>query len=103
MLKIRKGDAVWITKGKDRGKKGKVLSILADGKHALIEGLNLVKKHKRQARQDQQGGIVSIEAPISVSNLMFFCKQCEKPVRVGIKVSDSKTRSRFCKSCNEVL
>lgn len=103
MLKIRKNDTVQISKGKDKGKKGRVLQILAGNKRALVEGLNLVKKHKRQSRQDQKGGIVSIEAPISVANLMLYCKSCDKGVRVGFSSAKDKTKSRVCKKCKEAI
>lgn len=103
MLKIKKGDMVQAVKGKDAGKKGKVLKMLPGNTRALVEGINLVKKHKRQTRQDQKGGIVPIEAPISVSNIMFLCKHCGKPVRVGFKLLNDATKSRFCKSCKEVI
>jgi large subunit ribosomal protein L24 len=99
MQKIKKGDLVQVVKGKDSGKTAKVLTLLDGGRRALVEGLNLVKKHKRQTRQDQQGGIVSIEAPISISSLMFFCKSCNAPVRVGFAVAADKTKSRICKNC----
>ena len=103
MLKIRKNDIVQVIKGKDAGKKGKVLSITADGRRALVEGINTVKKHKRQTRQDQQGGIVTIEMPIAVGNIMYFCKKCEKGVRVGFMLLKDKTKSRVCKSCKEAI
>jgi large subunit ribosomal protein L24 len=103
MQKIKKNDLVQIIKGKDTGKQGKVISIIEDGKRAIVEGLNLAKKHKRQSRQDQKGGIVSIEMPISVSNLMLFCKHCSKPSRVGVMVLKDGTKSRFCKSCKGAL
>lgn len=103
MHKIRKGDLVQICKGKDKGKKGKVINLVSSGERALVEGLNLVKKHKRQTRQDQQGGIVSIESPISIANLMFVCKSCNRPVRLGFKTLDDGKKSRFCKACNEVI
>ena len=103
MLKIRKGDTVQVIKGKDTGKKGKVLFLLSEGKRALVEGINLVKKHKRQTRQDQQGGIVSIEAPIAIGNLMLLCKNCQKPVRVGFSVLADKSKARICKSCKEAV
>ena len=107
MLKIRKGDIVQAVKGKDAGKKGKVLNILSEkereGKRALVEGINLVKKHKRQTRQDQQGGIVSIEAPISIANLMLVCKSCQRPVRVGFSILKDNTKARICKSCKEAI
>jgi len=103
MLKIKRGDTVQIIKGKDKGKRGKVLKMFLETERVLIEGLNLVKKHKRQTRQDQQGGIVSIEAPINVANLMFFCKHCDRPVRIGITVLEDGTKSRTCRSCKEAI
>ena len=103
MQKIRKNDLVQITKGKDKGKQGKVISIIEDGKRAIVEGLNLSKKHKRQSRQDQKGGIISIEMPLSVANLMIFCKHCSKPSRVGAMIAKDGTKSRFCKACKEAL
>lgn len=103
MLKLRKGDTIQVVKGKDAGKKGKVLEIFSDSSRALVEGINLVKKHKRQTQQDQKGGIVSIEAPISIANLKFLCKHCNRPVRVGFKLLSDGTKSRFCKSCKEVI
>ena len=103
MRKIKKGDTVQVIKGKDIGKRGKILITFGDGKRVIVEGINLVKKHKRKTRDDQQGGIVQIESPISVSNLMAFCKHCSRPVRVGFTVLKDGTKSRFCKACKEVF
>jgi large subunit ribosomal protein L24 len=103
MLKIRKNDTVHVIKGKDKGKKGRILQVMPGAGRVLVEGINLVKKHKRQTRQDQQSGIVSIEAPINASNLMLICKSCNRPARVGFRVLQDKTKSRFCKSCNEAV
>lgn len=103
MYKIRKGDTVGVIKGKDVGKKGKVLSVNPQEGRAIVGGINLIKKHRRQTRQDQQGGIVSIEAPINLANLMLICKNCNRPARIGFKVLTDGTKSRFCKSCNEVI
>jgi len=103
MLKIRKGDTVQVIKGKDVGKKGKILTVLRQEGRALVEGINLVKKHKRQTREDQKGGIVPIESPISIANLMYFCKNCNRPARVGFVVLKDGTKSRFCKSCKEAV
>lgn len=99
MLKIKRGDTVQVIKGKDSGKKGKVLFLSHESGRALVEGINLVKKHKRQTKQDQQGGIVSIEAPLNIGNIMLFCPGCNHPVRVGFTVLKDKTKTRFCKSC----
>ncbi len=103
MLKIKKSDTVQVIKGRDRGKKGRILQILPGAKRALVEGINLVKKHKRKAKQDQQGGIISIESSISLANLMLFCKHCNRPVRVGFKAVKDAGKIRFCKGCNEAL
>ncbi|MDD5042656.1 MAG: 50S ribosomal protein L24 [Candidatus Omnitrophica bacterium] len=103
MQKIKKNDLVQITKGKDKGKQGKVINLIEGGKRALVEGLNLAKKHKRQSRQDEKGGILSIEMPMSVSNLMVFCKHCSKPSRIGFTTLKDGTKSRVCKSCKGVL
>ena len=103
MQKIKKNDIVQIAKGKDKGKQGKVISIIEDGSRVIVEGLNLSKKHKRQSRQDQKGGIISIEMQVAVSNLMIFCKHCSKPTRVGAMVLKDGTKTRVCKACKEVL
>jgi large subunit ribosomal protein L24 len=103
MLKIRKGDTVVVLKGKDRGKKAKVLNIFLSKGKALVEGINMAKKHRRQTRQDQKGGIVSIEAPIALANLMVFCKDCNKGSRVEFVKNQDNTKSRVCKKCKGVL
>jgi len=103
MLKIKKGDIVKVTKGKDAGKKGKVIEVLVQEGRALVEGVNMAKKHKRQTRQDQQGGIVSIEKPIAIANLMYFCKACDRGVRVGFSILKDNTKARICKSCKEAI
>lgn len=103
MRKIRKGDIVQVIKGRDSGKKGKVLMTFLEKNLAVVEGVNLVKKHKRRTREDQQGGIVSIEASINMSNLMFFCKQCNRAVRTGIMLLKDGTKTRFCKNCKEAV
>ncbi|MCX5699938.1 MAG: 50S ribosomal protein L24 [Candidatus Omnitrophica bacterium] len=103
MNKIRKGDIVQAIKGKDRGKKGKVVQVITATKRALVEGLNLAKKHKRQTRQDTQGGIVSIEMPIALANIMLVCKHCNKIARVGFVIQKDSTKSRICRVCKEVI
>jgi large subunit ribosomal protein L24 len=99
MLRIKKGDIVWVTKGKDKGKSGKVINIIPATKRALVEGVNMVKKHKRKTRQDEQGGIVSIELPVSLSNIMPFCKQCGRGVRVSFSILKDGSKTRLCKKC----
>ena len=103
MQKIRKNDIVQAVKGKDKGKKGKVIQVITGSSRALVEGINLAKKHKRQTRQDQKGGIVSIEMPIALANIMLVCKHCDRPTRVGFSILKDGTKTRICKSCKEAL
>jgi large subunit ribosomal protein L24 len=103
MYKLKRGDNVQVIKGKDKGKKGNILRVLFTEKRAIIEGINMVKKHKRRTRDDQKGGIVSVERPISIANIMLVCKQCNRPVRVGFSVAKDGAKSRFCKTCKETI
>jgi len=103
MNKLKKGDTVEILKGKDGGKKGKILKIFLQTNKALIEGLNMVKKHKRRTRDDQKGGIVQIEAPVNLSNLAYVCKHCNRPTRIGFKILKDQDKARICKACKEVI
>lgn len=73
MFRIKKNDTVMIIKGKDRGKTGRVMQLFSSESKAIIEGRNLVKKHVRRTRQEQQVGIIQIESPVHLSNLMPVC------------------------------
>lgn len=101
-MKIRKGDNVKILSGKDRGKTGKVSRVLPDAGKALVEGLNLVKKHIRPRKQGEKGQRVSVPAAIDISSLMLVCPKCSKATRVGFKVSE-KDKFRVCKKCGSEI
>ena len=103
MPMIRKNDIVGVIAGKDKGKKGKVLTVFPKAGKAVVESLNIVKKARRKSRQDQQGGLVSIEAPIHLSNLMLFCKRCDKPSKFKMAILKDKTKIRECKKCGATL
>ncbi len=103
MLKLKKNDTVEVIKGRDRGKKGRVLAVFPATGRALVESINLVKKHMRKTQQDQQGGIIAIESPISIANIALFCKNCNQDVRSGIAVLKDGTKSRICKKCKGTL
>ncbi|MBM3243446.1 MAG: 50S ribosomal protein L24 [Candidatus Omnitrophica bacterium] len=103
MLKIKKGDTVKVLKGKDRGKTGKVLTVYLSLGKALVEGINLAKKHKKQTRQEEKGGIVSIEMPLSIANIALVCKSCNRTTRVGFSKLKDATKTRICKACKEAL
>ena len=102
-LSIRKDDTVMVMAGKEKGKTGKILKILTDRDRALVEKVNLVKRHSRPTRSNQQGGILEKEASIHLSNLMIYCAKCTKPVRVGIKFLKDGKKVRSCKKLNEAL
>ncbi len=103
MLKIRKNDIVVCYTGKDRAKKGKVLSVFPKQNRAIVEGINFIKRHTRKTREDRQGGIIKKEAPISISNLMLFCNKCNKAARVGFTLLKDGSKVRVCKKCREVI
>lgn len=101
MSNIRRNDIVQVGSGKDKGKKGKILSLFPKEGRAIVEGINLVKKHRRRTQQEQQGGVAQIPSPIALSNLMLICKNCNKPTRLGSMVLKDGTKSRICKRCKE--
>ena len=103
MLKIKRNDIVQVISGKDINKKGKVLRLFPNYNRAIVEGINLVKKHKRRTQQDQQAGISQVPSSIHLSNLMPICKNCNKPTRVGFIILADGTKSRICKKCKEPL
>ncbi len=89
-LNLKKNDTVKVISGKARGKSGKILRVLSDKQHVLVEGLNLAKKHQKPSQQDQKGGIVDREAPIHVSNLMLVSAKSNEPVKVSRRDVDGK-------------
>lgn len=103
MERIRKNDTVVVITGKDKGKKGKVLSVLGRQSRAIVEGINLIKRHQRRRSQDIPGGIIEKEAPIHLSNLMLFCSHCNRATRIGITHLKDGSKVRFCKKCKEVV
>ncbi|RKY41627.1 MAG: 50S ribosomal protein L24 [Candidatus Makaraimicrobium thalassicum] len=103
MLHIKRNDTVKILAGKDKGKTGKVLKVYPMKGRAIVQGANFTKKHVKQKRQDEPGGIIQREASIDVSNLAVVCKGCNRPVRVGVDVLRDGSRARYCKKCKEVL
>ena len=102
MLRIKKNDIVVVKQGKERGKKGKVLKVFPKDERVIVEGLNLVKKHIRKKHQQDQAGIVELEAPINISNVMVYCSRCKKGVRIGVK-EEKDSKKRICKSCKQEI
>jgi large subunit ribosomal protein L24 len=100
--KIRKGDRVIVTTGRDRGKKGEVLRVFPSESRALVSGVNTVKRHQRQTPK-QQGGIVSKESPIALSNIAHVDPKSGEATRVGFKVLNDGRKVRFAKKSGEVI
>ena len=104
MAKIKRNDMVKILAGKDKGKTGKVLTVFPGKNRALVEGVNFIKRHSRQTKQEQKGGIIQKESPLQISNLLLICKHCNKPTRVGMKImKDGVSKARVCKKCKEII
>lgn len=101
-FKIKKGDEVIVLTGRDKGKKGKVLGVLRAENRALVEGVNLVRRHQRQTAT-QQGGIVEKEAPIHISNLAHVDPKDGRPTRVGYRFLEDGRKVRYAKRSGEVI
>jgi large subunit ribosomal protein L24 len=102
-MKIRKDDTVTIIAGKDSGKKGKVRRVIPKEDRVVVEGLNMIKRHSRARRAARQAGIIELEAPVHISNVMLLCNKCGKPTRVGFRLLADGKKVRICRSCNEVI
>lgn len=102
-MKIKKGDRVQVLAGKYRGKQGKVLKSFPDRGRVIVEGVNLVKKHARPSKENPQGGILTKEAPIDVSNVALLCGSCNKAVRVGYRFDGEGNKRRVCRKCGADL
>ena len=102
-MKIRLNDKVKIIAGKDKGKLSKVLKVYPDNDRVLVEGVNIVKKHiKAGNTTNKEGGIVSIEKPIHISNVMFYDEKSDSPVRIGFKVTGNK-KVRISRKTGDLL
>ena len=103
-LKIKKNDQVVVIAGKDKDARGKVLRMHPDKHAAIVERVNLVKKHTKPNPQRQvQGGILEREAPIELSNLKVVCPECGEPARMGWKRLDDGRGVRVCKKCGATV
>ena len=101
-LKIRKGDFVVLRTGKDKGKGGEVLKVMPKENKVLVQGVNMIKRHQKQTPQ-QDGGIITREAPVHISNLALEDPQDGKPTRVGYKILKDGRKVRFARRSGEVI
>jgi len=101
-VRLKKGDRVKVVAGKEKGKTGKILKVVADKDKVVVEKLNFVKKHQKPDAKGK-GGIVEKEGHIHISNVMLLCNKCEMGVRVGHKVLEDGKKVRVCTKCHEIL
>jgi len=103
MANIRRDDNVMVIAGKDRGKSGKVNRVIREKGRVVVAGVNLATKHVKNRPGIRQAGIIHVEAPLHISNVMLMCPHCAKPTRVGHRFQEDGTKVRVCKRCNDVI
>jgi large subunit ribosomal protein L24 len=97
---IRKGDNVEVIAGNDRGQKGRVSRVDRTTGKAVVEGVNRAKKHIRRSQKHPQGGVLSKDMPVQLSNLKYVCESCGAATRLGARFLADGSKERFCKKCN---
>lgn len=102
-LNIKNGDTVQVTAGKDKGKRGKVIRVLPREGKLVVEGVNVITRHRKARPGAPQAGIIKQEAPVPASKVMYFHEQHAKAVRTGHRFLEDGTKVRYCKSCKETL
>jgi len=102
MQRIRKGDTVVVTTGKDKGRTGEVLRVLPKDNRVLVQGINMVKRHQRQ-QMGEPGGIREKEAPIHISNVMHWDSDASMPTRIGYRTLEDGRKVRFAKRSGEQI
>lgn len=100
--KLKINDNVVVNSGSNKGKRGKVLKVDRTKGRIIIEGVNKRNKYLKPSQDNPQGRMVTLEFPIHISNVMFFCDKCKKGTRIGIEITD-KSKTRICKSCSKSI
>jgi large subunit ribosomal protein L24 len=104
-MHVRANDLVEVIAGDDamRGKAHKVLRVLTKENKVIVEGVNRTKKHVKPSKRNPQGGQLSMELPVAVSNVLLFCPSCRRGVRIGRRYADNGAKERYCKKCGNGL
>jgi large subunit ribosomal protein L24 len=102
-MSVRRDDTVELITGKDKGKRGAITRVFPEANRVVVEGANMVKRHRRRQGGSLQAGIIDMPAPLSRSNVMLVCPSCDEPTRVGHGTMPDGTRVRVCKKCGEVI
>ncbi len=102
-MHIRTNDIVEVITGDDKGQRGKVLSIDREAGKVTVEGVNRVFKHVKRSQKNPQGGRLSKEMPVRISNVLLFCAKCNKASRTGSRLTAAGAKERYCKKCSASL
>ncbi len=102
-MRIKKGDMVVVTKGRSKGKRGKVLKVLPKKQRVIVEKVNLIKKHTKPSQAHPQGGIVEMEGSLSLSNVMLVDPKTNRGTRVGFKVLDDGKKVKVARGSGETI
>lgn len=102
-LHVRSGDRVKVISGNYRGATGQILRTIPDERRVVVDSVNMRKRHQQPTRENPDGGIVSFEAPIDVSNVMLICPHCDEPSRTGTRVDADGSKERICKRCDNPI
>ncbi|MHB8620289.1 MAG: 50S ribosomal protein L24 [Chloroflexota bacterium] len=103
LARIKKDDTVFVLSGKDKGKRGKVESILVEKQKAIVAGVNVVKRHTKPNPRVMQAGIIEKNAPLQLSKLMLVCSKCDRPTRIRTDRTADGKKVRYCKKCGEII
>jgi large subunit ribosomal protein L24 len=98
-FRVKKGDTVEVVQGKENGKRGKVLHVLAAEERIVVERVNFIKRHVRPSKKTPQGGVIEREASMHISNVKLVCPSCNQAVLVGVRM-EGEDKIRYCKKCN---
>lgn len=102
-LGIKKDDMVYVLAGKEKGKKGRVIAVQPGKDKVLVEKVNIIKKHMKPSKSNEQGGIIEKEGPIHISNVMLVCPKCGARTKAANQSAEGGKRMRVCKKCKEVI
>lgn len=103
-MKIKSGDTVQVISGDEKGSRGTVRVVMPRKNRVIVSGVNLVRKHQRRTpNMRTDPGIIEMEAPIHISNVMLVCPHCDRPTRVGYQFTEEGTKVRVCKKCHEII
>lgn len=102
-MRVKRGDKVKIIRGKDRGREGEVNRVLPRKARVFVSGVNISKKHAKPSARNKEGGIIEIQRPLPVENVVVICPHCQQTTRVGYRIDEREGKGRICRKCGENL